>query len=172
MPDDEPRGRNAGGGVRLLSSENVSQNSFPLELRMACCLKLLERIDDSSTIISSSGMPPKESCVIGPRLGEDCVVVVADIEGCRVGSRSMSLSRVRRTTSASRRNSVSTGALSSARAARIRAKPFVFGFSLLALLERRIRVCTHKHVAPPSYWPADDSMRIPAWGNWYTIHAF
>jgi hypothetical protein len=114
--------------VRPLSSLKVSQNSLPLELRMACCLKLLERLDDTSAIISSSGMPPRESWVIGPRLGEDCVVVVADNEGCRVGSRSISLARVRRTTSASRRNSVSTGASSSARAARIRAKPFVFGY--------------------------------------------
>lgn len=127
-PDDGRRGRVAGGGVRLLSSLKVSQNSFPLEWRIACCLKLLERPEDRSTMASSSGMPPSESCAIGPRLGEDCVVVVADTEGYLVGSSSMSLSRARRTTSASRRDSVSTGASSSAKAARMRAKPFVFGY--------------------------------------------
>jgi hypothetical protein len=70
-PDVEPRWRKLGGGVRLLSSLKVSQNSFPLEFRMACRLKLLERPDDKSAMISSSGMPPSESCVIGPRLGEE-----------------------------------------------------------------------------------------------------
>lgn len=49
-----------------------------------------------------------------------------EMDGWR-GSSSISLSRVRRTTSASRRTSVSTGALSSARAALILANPFVFG---------------------------------------------
>jgi hypothetical protein len=126
IPDEEPRGRNIGGGVRFFSSVKVSQNSLPLELRMACCLKLLERPEATSTIMSSSGMPSSESCVTGPKLGEECAVV--DSEGCRVGSRSISLSRVRRTTSASRRTSVSMGVLSSARAARMRAKPFVFGY--------------------------------------------
>jgi len=111
--------------VRLLSSLKLSQNSLPLECRMACCLKLLESPVDRSAIISSSGMPSRESCV-GPIFGDECVVPVVDIEWCR-GSRSISLSRVRRTTSASRRTSVSIGALSSARAARIRANVFVLG---------------------------------------------
>jgi hypothetical protein len=71
IPDDEPRGRNAGGGVRLLSSVKVSQNSLPFEFRMACCLKLLERTTLASSIISSSNMPPNKSCVTGPRLGEE-----------------------------------------------------------------------------------------------------
>jgi hypothetical protein len=128
IPDDEPRGRKAGGGVRLLSSVKVSQNSLPFEFRIACCLKLLERPAVASSIISSSTIPPNESCVTGPKFGEEWVVVVVDMEGRRVGSRSISLSRVRRTTSASRRTSVSIGALSSARAARIRAKPFVLGY--------------------------------------------
>jgi hypothetical protein len=101
---------------------------LPFEFRIACCLKLLERPEATSSIISSSNMPPKESCVTGPRFGEEWVVVVVDMEGRRVGSRSISLSRVRRTTSASRRTSVSIGVLSSASAARIRAKPFVFGY--------------------------------------------
>jgi len=79
-PEDDPRGRKAGGGVRPFSSENVSQNSFPLEFRIACCLKLLERPPDRSAMISSSGIPPNESCVIGTRLGEECVVVVDDTE--------------------------------------------------------------------------------------------
>jgi len=127
MPEDDPRGRKAGGGVRLLSSVKVSQNSLPFEFRIACCLKLLERPVISS-IISSSNISPKESCVTGPRFGEEWVVVVVDMEGRRVGSRSISLSRVRRTTSASRRTSVSIGVLSSASAARIRAKPFVLGY--------------------------------------------
>jgi hypothetical protein len=134
MPDEEPRGRKGGGGgVRLFSSVNVSQNSFPLEFRIACCLKLLERPDDTSAIISSSGMPSNESCVVGPRLGDECVVVLVDNEGCRVSSRSISLSRVWRTTSASRRTSVSTGVLSSARAALIRANPFVLGYLILEM---------------------------------------
>jgi hypothetical protein len=125
IPEEEPRGRNCGGGVRFFSSVKFSQNSLPFELRIACCLKLLERPDEISVIISSSGIPSKESCV-GPRLGDECVVVK---EGFRVSSRSTStsLSRVWRTTSASRRTSVSTGALSSASAARIRAKPLVLG---------------------------------------------
>lgn len=128
MPQDDPRGRKAGGGVRLLSSVKVSQNSLPFEFRIACCLKLLERPEATSSIISSSNMPPKESCVTGPRFGEEWVVVVVDMEGRRVGSRSISLSRVRRTTSASRRTSVSIGVLSSASAARMRAKPLVLGY--------------------------------------------
>ncbi len=130
IPDDEPRGRNAGGGVRVFSSVKVSQNSLPFEFRIACCLKLLERPEVASAIISSSAIPSNESCVMGPRLGEECVVVVLDMEGRRVGSRSISLSRVRRITSASRRTSVSIGVLSSARAARIRAKPLVFGYMI------------------------------------------
>ena len=71
IPDDEPRGRKGGGGVRLLSSVKVSQNSLPFELRMACCLKLLESAAVASSIISSSSMPPNASCVTGPKLGEE-----------------------------------------------------------------------------------------------------
>ena len=37
MPDEDPRGSKNGGGVRLLSSVKLSQNSLPLELRIACC---------------------------------------------------------------------------------------------------------------------------------------
>jgi len=70
-PEVDPRCRKPGGGVRLLSSLKVSQNSLPLEFRMACRLKLLDRPDDKSAIISSSGMPPRESSIIGPRLGEE-----------------------------------------------------------------------------------------------------
>ncbi len=111
----------------MLSSLKVSQKSLPLELRMACVLKLLDSPCDISDIISSSGIPSKESCAVGPKVGEECAVALVDIEAC-LGSGSMSLSLVSRTTSASRRTSVSTGALSSARAARIRAKPLVFGY--------------------------------------------
>jgi hypothetical protein len=73
---------------------------------------------------------------MGPRLGEECVVLVVDTEGWRVGSRSRSLSRVCRTTSASRRNSVSTGAFSSASANRTLAKPLVLGCIKLATPEK------------------------------------
>lgn len=125
MPEDDLRGRNWGGGVRFLSSVKWSQKSLPFEFRMACCLKLLERPDEISVMMSSSGIPSKESWV-GPRLGDECVVVK---EGFRVSSRSPSLSRVCRTTSASRITSVSTGVLSSARAALIRANPFVLGYT-------------------------------------------
>ncbi len=137
IPDEEPRGKNAGGGggvCTLSLSLKPSQNSFPFELRIACALKLLERVVDISVIISSSGIPSNESWVIGPMLGDECVVVVVDrdTEGCRNVSKSISLSRVSRTTSASRRTSVSIGVLSSARAALIRANPFVLGYTRLA----------------------------------------
>lgn len=81
IPDEDPCGRNDGGGVRPLSSVKVSQNSLPLELRIACCLKLLEspEVAVASAIMSSSGIPSKESCV-GPKLGEECVVFVVDTE--------------------------------------------------------------------------------------------
>ena len=128
IPDEDPRGRKTGGGVRLFSSVNVSQNSLPFELRIACCLKLLESPEEISAMMSSSGIPSNESCVVGPRLGEECVVVVVDNDGFRRDSRSISLSRVWRTTSASRRTSVSIGVFSSARAALIRANPFVLGY--------------------------------------------
>ena len=51
MPDEKPRRRKVGGGVRLFSSVNVSQNSLPFEFRIACCLKLLERYDPASAIM-------------------------------------------------------------------------------------------------------------------------
>lgn len=63
------------------------------------------------------------------------MVVVSNTGGYRGGSRSTSLARVRRTTSASRRNSVSTGASSSARAAWIRVKCFGFGYQVLTKFE-------------------------------------
>jgi hypothetical protein len=44
MPEEEPQGRKeGGGGVQCRSSVKLSQNSLPLEWRMARCLKLLER---------------------------------------------------------------------------------------------------------------------------------
>lgn len=68
IPEEEPLGsKPGGGGVWRRSSENVSQNFLPLELRMACCLKLLdmplsvEGVDDESAMMSSSGISPKES---------------------------------------------------------------------------------------------------------------
>lgn len=138
-PDEEPRGRKAaGGGVvlappMLLDSENVSQNVLPLEFFIACCLKLLERPVDKSTIMSSSATSSMEYCC--DMLGDEGAVVVTvpcvdsmvTDEGMMC-SRAMSLSRTCFTTSASRRNSDSAGAPSSMRAARIRANVFVFGY--------------------------------------------
>lgn len=138
MPDDEPRGiklgGNAGGGGEfrvpptLLHSENVSQNALPLEFLCACCLKLLDSPMDKSPIMSSSCMSSRESWFV--RFGDDNAVAGAGISKLPVlgrGSRSTSLSRTCLTTSASRRNSVSAGAPSSASAALIRAKVFVLG---------------------------------------------
>ena len=155
IPDDEPLGRKAGGGgvtlvpLILLVSENVSQKFFPFEFINACFLKLLDRFE--SVIISSSIMSSSPSRVVF-RFGEvDAVdifgmskggggaatpTVVAPvpapapavIDGGARGSRFKSLSRTWRMTSASRWTSESTGILSSARAARMRAKPLVFGY--------------------------------------------
>lgn len=134
---DDTSGREVcGGGVRCRSSGNVSQKSLPLELRIACCLKLLDSplsvdsVDEESPINSSSGIS-RGSAKAGPTLGEDCAVDEIGAKGCLV-SRSLSLSRTCLTTAASRRTSVSIGALSSARAARMRAKPFVLGYLALA----------------------------------------
>ena len=71
MPEDEPRGRKADGGVRPFSSVNVSQNSLPFEFFIACCLNELERPWLTSVIMSSSGMLSKDSCVIGAMVGEE-----------------------------------------------------------------------------------------------------
>jgi hypothetical protein len=113
----------------LLVSEKVSQKTLPLEFFRACCLKFPAKpraLVVGSIIMMSSLISSRLSCVA--RLGLDKVVDGPDCGGgCRGGSRSMSLSRTWRTTSASRRNSDSTGALSSARAARMRANPFVLG---------------------------------------------
>jgi hypothetical protein len=95
-------------------------------------LKLLDKplsvdgVDEESAMISSSGMSPRDSCV-GPKVGDESAVAEAWREGGIVDSRPISLSRTWRTTSASLLTSVSMGALSSARAALIRAKPFGFG---------------------------------------------
>lgn len=132
MPDDEPRGRKLGGGgvtrlpATLLVSEKASQKPLPLEFFSACCLKLSERPGSPSMSSSST------SSMLSPgRFGDSRGALAMSrgaggAEGTR-GSRSVSLSRTCRMTSASRRVSQSTGAPSSARAARIRAKPFVLG---------------------------------------------
>jgi hypothetical protein len=140
IPEDDPLGkRPCGGGVLWRSSANVSQNFLPLELRMACCLKLLEMprsvdgVDEESAMISSSWMSPSDSCV-GTILGEEGPAAGAGGVLCLVGSISISLSRTCRTTSASRRTSVSIGALSSASAARILAKPLVLGYVLSVII--------------------------------------
>lgn len=72
FPEEDPRWMKdgGGGGVRRLSSLKVSQNSLPLEFRIACCLKLLDMLAETSIMLSSSGMPSKESCV-GPITGEE-----------------------------------------------------------------------------------------------------
>lgn len=134
-PDEEPRGKNTeGGGVvlappMLLDSEKVSQKVLPFEFFIACCLKLLDRPEARSPIMSSSGISSAaESRFL--RLGEDGVLAAAGgsgPDGGQRGSRSMSLSRTCLTTSASLRVSASAGAPSSARAARIRANVFVLG---------------------------------------------
>jgi hypothetical protein len=79
IPEEDPRGRKV-GGVQFFSSVKVSQNSLPLEFRMACCLKLLESPKVTSDMMSSSGIPSRESWVVGPRLGEECVVFVVETE--------------------------------------------------------------------------------------------
>jgi hypothetical protein len=146
IPEDDARGRNVGGGgVRCWSSGKVSQKSFPLELRIACCLKLLDSplsvdgVDEESAIKSSSGMSSRGSARAGSMLGEDCAVDEIGAEACLVGSRSISLSRTCLTTAASRRTSVSIGALSSASAARMRAKPFVLGYLMSAIAQTGLR---------------------------------
>jgi hypothetical protein len=132
IPEEEPLGIKPGGGVWRRSSEKVSQNFLPLELRIACCLKLLDKplsvdgVDEESAIISSSGISPRDSCV-GPKVGDEKAAAGAWREGGLICSGPISLSRTWRTTSASLLTSVSIGALSSARAALIRAKPFGFG---------------------------------------------
>lgn len=85
-------------------------------------------------------------------------------------------SRTARTTSASRRTSVSTGADSSARAARIRAKPFVLGYAQSATCCKcRSVVCsmdTHQHI-PSSCDNAPDHTSVFApWCCGHTIHIF
>lgn len=138
MPEEDPLGiKPGGGGVWRRSSENVSQNFLPFELRMACCLKLLDKplsvdgVDAESTMISSSGISPRESCA-GAEIGDESAVTEVWREGGAAESRPASLSRTWRTTSASLLTSVSTGAPSSARAALILAKPFGFGCMVLA----------------------------------------
>lgn len=141
MADDEPLGSPKFGGVRiplLLAplSENVSQNILPLEFFRTCCLKLL-----------LPGMPPGIAPgVVLPLpllLPFESIIIIASTSSMlswaavrlglvkaevgNLGSRSMSLSRTCRTTSASRLTSASIGALSSRRAARMRAKPLVLG---------------------------------------------
>lgn len=73
MPDEEPLGKNAGGGgvtlvpLTLLVSENVSQKFLPLEFINACFLKLLD--NPESVIISSSVISSSPSRVV-LRLGD------------------------------------------------------------------------------------------------------
>lgn len=149
-PADDPRGKpkSGGGGVmregleprRPLPevSEKVSQKSLPLEFRRTCCLKLLDSPSPAaeSSIIASSGMSSRLS-----RLGLERAVVPAESRRWVRGSMSMSDSRTCRTTSASRATSASTGADSSAKAARMRAKPFVFGCRHVSGGGHACRVC-------------------------------
>lgn len=141
MPEDDPWGINGGGGGEalppppvLLHSEYVSQNDLDLFFSI-CCLKLLDSPVDRSRIRSSSG-----SSIVSwlTMLGEDRALTAWDRSNALVAGRvscSTSLSRTCLTTSASRRNSVSAGALSSSSAARMRAKVFVFGCSRLASVQ-------------------------------------
>jgi len=169
IPEEEPLGiKLGGGGVWRRSSEKVSQNFLPLELRIACCLKLLDKplsvegVDEESAIISSSGISPRDSCV-GPNVGDERAVAEAWREGAFVGSGPISLSRTWRTTSASLLTSVSMGALSSARAALIRAKPFGFGCFVLVQETQCERMkfkesdIAYQHITSPSHYPSDDT---------------
>lgn len=133
IPEEEPRGRNAGGGgvvlapPMLLDSENDSQKFFPFEFFIVCCLKLRDRPDARSPIMSSSLNSSGQSWLA--RTGDDAAVLESawsDAGGIR-GSMATSLSRTCLMTSASCRTSVSAGAVSSARAARMRAKFLVLG---------------------------------------------
>ena len=177
IPDEEPLGRKAGGGgvtlvpLMLLVSEKVSQKFFPLEFMKACFLKLLDK--PVSIIISSSAMsssPSRAVFKVGEvgvavgapgisRGGADPTVapapaVAVALAGVMRGDRSMSLSRTWRITSASRCTSASMGVLSSARAARIRAKPLVLGFvELVTLVIENSKVLTYEKIASSSDHP-------------------
>ena len=117
------------------------QNSIPAPLRDAWRLKFIPRPlvvllellgSESSANMSSCAL----SCTAGKRLGLDAAVAVPG----RSRSRSATLlsrSRTWRIVSLSRRISVSIGAASSARAARMRAKPFVLGKRLPRLVTGR-----------------------------------
>jgi len=109
-------------------------------------------------IITFSGMSSRPSDWVaarGSRLGEDAVVVVC--EGARFISPSVSLSLTCRMTSASRLTSVSTGATSSRRAARMRAKFFVFGFGFHQyVILVNDWVSTYQHITPPGDCPSND----------------
>lgn len=129
-PEELPVGTIGGGGV-LMRSSKLFQKFTPPECLMAWFVNALEdRLliesslsDESSGIFSELSMGP---AVTGPRFGEEAVVVGCD--GCRLMSPSASLSRTCRMTSASRLTSVSIGAPSSKRAARIRFRFLDFGY--------------------------------------------
>lgn len=125
---------------------------------MACCLKLPERPITTSPMMSSSGTSLRPSCCVRPG-DEGAVVVCVDSAsgGGILGSRSMSLSRTCLTTSASRRNSASAGVLSSMRAARIRANPFVLGYTMLVNAVVNQSMATHKEVPSPRHHPPNNT---------------
>ena len=138
IPDELPRGKRGGGGVRILSSK-VFQKSTPAECLIAWFEKLLD-IEERLLAIPSVFMISSESMssiastgpvVAGYKLGDEAVVW--GCEGKIAVSTSLSLSRTWRITSASLRTSVSTGALSSWSAARIRAKVLVLGCGDISL---------------------------------------
>lgn len=129
IPEELSLGMIGGGGVRIRSSK-LFQNVGPPEFLMAWCENALEerRLEWSSMFIAgSSEMFSRLSNgpTVAVRFGED--VAVVGCEWQRFISLSASLSRTCRITSASRRTSLSIGAPSSRRAARMRAKPLVFG---------------------------------------------
>lgn len=80
-PDDEARGKRAGGGVvrlppMLLDSEKASQKILPLEFFMAWCLKLPEAPGATSPIMSSSGKSSRLAV-----LGDDGALAAARDSG-------------------------------------------------------------------------------------------
>ena len=121
LMDELARRGKGGGGVRIRSS-NVFQNSCPIEFLSACCEKFTEgrrSSEDSLPMMSVS------SSIASTCAGEDAAVTLAECPVLESGLGSPSLTCLM--TSASRRHSLSTGELSSCKAARILAKVFGLG---------------------------------------------
>lgn len=133
-----------------------------MELRRACCLRDRPRaLALGSTIMTSSDNSSRLSWVSW--VGLEPAVVAAGVArgwGCAGGkgrgSRSMSVPRTWRMTSASRRTSCSIGALSSMRAARTRAKLLILGWGQdqISVRSHSREQRTHQQVPPTRHSPA------------------